>query len=390
MRLALFLALLLPETALACRYNVRDVGFVDLGAEPYHLYAFLAPDTPEAERDELESAAEDALRETNIRFELIDPAAPPTHPARVHQPPSLSEEARGPFAVLVSPDGPALPVPIRSAGSSLAEAARKSFAELASSPAREALVAATTRSFGVMFLIEGTDADANLRARKILAESIAQIRQHMASLPKAIAQHPLVVALEPSSLARERVLLWTLRQTTDPQPEPRVVVIYGRARWLGPIIRAAELSTRNVVGLFSIIGADCECGMDLAWTQGTRLPVRWPESLHAPLAQALGFDPENPLVKTEISSILSRRSSTPRPQDSDRLDAARAVPAVANTAASPTTPAPSQARTQPTPTMPASPRDARLPMIVVALAGLAALAVLVIGGWIALRGRRGG
>jgi len=31
--------------ALACRYNVRETGFVDLGMEPYILYAYIDSNT---------------------------------------------------------------------------------------------------------------------------------------------------------------------------------------------------------------------------------------------------------------------------------------------------------------------------------------------------------
>ena len=40
-RLGVLLACLLSVEALACRFNVRDVGFVDLGSEPYRLYIFV-------------------------------------------------------------------------------------------------------------------------------------------------------------------------------------------------------------------------------------------------------------------------------------------------------------------------------------------------------------
>ena len=48
----------------------------------------------------------------------------------------------------------------------------------------------------------------------------------------------------------------------------------------------------------------------MTWPQGTRLPVRWDEQLHAQVAKSLGFDPDNPLVKIEVSRIIGRRGSS--------------------------------------------------------------------------------
>jgi hypothetical protein len=40
------------------------------------------------------------------------------------------------------------------------------------------------------------------------------------------------------------------------------------------------------------------------------LPARWDENLQAQAAESLGFDPENPTIKTEISWIIGRGTSS--------------------------------------------------------------------------------
>ena len=35
-----------PRSCLACRYNVRETGFVDLGAERYLLFCYAGRNTP--------------------------------------------------------------------------------------------------------------------------------------------------------------------------------------------------------------------------------------------------------------------------------------------------------------------------------------------------------
>ncbi|MEN6425163.1 MAG: hypothetical protein ABFE13_07360, partial [Phycisphaerales bacterium] len=42
------------------------------------------------------------------------------------------------------------------------------------------------------------------------------------------------------------------------------------------------------------------------WLQGTMLPARWDESLQQKVAASLGFDPESPMVKMEMVSIVRR------------------------------------------------------------------------------------
>ena len=71
MFILLFL-LLGPGEVFACRYNVRDVAFVDFGRYPYRLYGFVNKDTPLEIKTSFEQIAYSALLDTNVVFELID------------------------------------------------------------------------------------------------------------------------------------------------------------------------------------------------------------------------------------------------------------------------------------------------------------------------------
>lgn len=294
----------------ACRYNVRDVGFVDLENEPYHLYAFVRSSTAPNLTAALTRAASNELANANISFELINADSQTNHPALIHRP--VSASGPDPNAVLLSPDGQSLRLPLTRPGHRPEDAVRTALHEVATSELREQLVAEAGRAFGVVLLIEGTQPESNRRARRAIEEAIEQIRPQMKLLPKAIASPPSLMTLGVASQPREKVLLWSLRLESEPTPEARAVVLYGRARWIGPLMRDQEITPRNLVGLFSMIGADCECGLDLSWTQGTRLPVLWPDAFRTTIAKSLGFDPESPPVKTEVSWILSRRGSGAR------------------------------------------------------------------------------
>ena len=383
--------------AYACRYNVRDVGFVDFEAEAYHLYAYAGPATPVAELDRIREAARTALRDANVVFELVPSDVPSTHPAFPYR--TTVASATLPAAVLVAPDTTTLPVPLCDAGGRLIEDLSGTLGRLVESPTRDALLASVTRAFGTILLLEGTDATAHQNARRIVAEAIQQIRGHMKSLPKNIDEPPALEVLDVASFARESVLLHTLRQDTQPTPHPRAAVFYGRGRWIGPIMKGDEISTRNLVGLFSIVGADCECGFDLGWTLGTRLPLRWAESRHAPLAKALGFDPENPLIKMEIGTLVNRRG-TLRPEPASRNAAgspSSAVPSAASTAppvaaATPSPEALAELRVPPRSPAAESPKPPRGLATVLGWWTISAVGLLVLGVAVAqlVRARRQG
>jgi len=297
-------ACLQPCLTLACRYNVRDAGFVDTETEPYRLYGIIRSNTPADSVAALQEVSAAELRDSNISLEIVNADRQTNHPALRHLPPGPAEASL--MAVLVSPDGQSLPWSLSQPGRTFRDTLTRALKETVSSPKREAILRTVSRAFGVVLLIEGEQAAENVRARKAIAGALEQIRAQMQSMPKTIAAPPALIVIEAASYARERILLWSLGLDTAPASQPRAAVLYGRARWMGPLMKGDEITERNLTGILSMIGADCECGLDIAWTRGTRLPVRWDENLHTQVTKALGFDPESPLVKIEVSRIIRR------------------------------------------------------------------------------------
>jgi hypothetical protein len=292
--------------ALACRYNVRDLGFVDLEPESYRLFGFVRADTQADTVALLRETPAAALQDCNIAVEIINIDQQTNHVALKHLPAGAAGSF--PVAVLVSPDGQTLPLSLARSGQTFREGLAAALAEVASSPARETILRAVGQAFGAVLLLEGDTADANTLARQAITRALEQTRAQMKSLPKAIAEPPVMIVLDAPARTRERILLWSLGLDTASQSQPSAAVLYGKARWIGPLMKGEEITERNVTGILSIIGADCECGMDISWTRGTRLPVRWDERLHAQVAKGLGFDPESPMVKLEASRIIERGS----------------------------------------------------------------------------------
>ena len=309
-RLYLPLAILLSGLALhaqpvfGCRYNVREVGFIDVGAEAYRLFVYLPTGASPDETARLKETADAALADSNVRFEAVIVGADANQPATeflvIHGITSL------PAAVLVSPDGQSIPLSLAMAGGSLGQAISSVVDHGLHSPTRQQILEKAADSYGVVLLIEGPQQDRNANAREVISTVIGRMREQLDLLPKPIARPPEVVTLDQPSLDRERVLLWSLSLKAQDINEPCAAVLYGRGRWIGPLFKGGMLTADPLTEMLLVIGSDCECGLDHRFLQGTMLPTRWDEELREKMVKSIGFDPEDPMVKMEMISIVRR------------------------------------------------------------------------------------
>ena len=81
---------------------------------------------------------------------------------------------------------------------------------------------------------------------------------------------------------------------------------------MGPALTGELINRNRILNLLTIIGADCECGLDHSWILGRMIPMRWESRIQSDIAKSLGIDVENPLVKSEMTQILSLK---PAPDD---------------------------------------------------------------------------
>jgi len=290
--------------AWACRYNVLEVGFIDLGIEPYHLFGYVDEETPEELIETFEDRAAVALIDTNVRFKLIHVGQDANHPAMGLVRSHGIEEF--PAAVLVSPDEQSRPIALAETGAAFGERFSLALEAMLISPKRVEVLAKTAETYGVVLVIEGPNADENTLARDAAKAAVAQVAAQMEFMPKPIANPPEVLTLEAESLRDEEMLLWSLGLTPEDVNEPCAAVFYSRGRWIGPLFRGEQITPEHLERILFVIGADCECGLDHRWLQGTMLPARWDEALQAATAQSLDLDPESPMVKMEMISIVRR------------------------------------------------------------------------------------
>lgn len=286
--------------AWACRYNVLEVGFIDLEIEPYRLYGFITsqmtPESVSTLRDEIETA----LVATNVRFETVNVDRDTDHPALAYL--AQHEINEFPAAILVSPDGQSMPIPLSGADMR----AGRALDAVLTSAVRAEILKKVAECYGVVLVIEGPDETSNALARDAAQAAVDQVTAQMEFMPKPISRGPQVVTLAAEQVASEKVLLWSLGAEPADINEPHAAIFYGRGRWIGPLFRGQQITQDNLEKVLFVIGADCECGLDHRWLQGTMLPARWDEGSQAVVAQTLGFDPESPMVKMEMLSIVRR------------------------------------------------------------------------------------
>jgi hypothetical protein len=286
----------------SCQYNVREVGFSDLGREQYYLFGYIKSETGADISASFSNVAPDHLKDSNIIFELINIDDQKDHPA-IHYLDSLQINSF-PSAILVSPDGQSMALPLIKTDVGFKQSLRSSLNELLISPKRDEILQKTIKHYAVVLLIEGNNKEENSKANEAAIAAIERLSKKMNMMPKPIDHPPVLMVIKRESFAREKILLWSLGLDIDNIDKPHAAVIYGRARWMGPLFKNEEITKNNLSDILFVVGADCECGIDKNWILGTMLPIRWNKEWQDRLVKNLGFDPENPLIKMEIGRIM--------------------------------------------------------------------------------------
>lgn len=294
----------LSNMSSACQYNVREIGFADFGVRQYHFYAFVNRETPADIVCNFERECSSAFKNCNIVSEIINVDAQQDHSAlrfiRQYKIDSF------PFAVLVSPDSQVFEIPFLSSEKLTANAIESVLERMVHSPLRKTIIDRVIKTYGVIFLIEGAVNPENERIRDSANQAIRTIREQMKLMPKSIEHPPELIVLKRDTFQQEELLLWSLGLDSQKIHDTYAAIIYGKARWIGPLLKGEEINKTNLINILNLIGLDCECGLDLRVMEGTRLPVRRDGETHSRLVKHLGFDPENPLIKLEMNRILKK------------------------------------------------------------------------------------
>ncbi len=280
--------LIVPEIE-ACRYSVRDVGFADLGNERYTFRCFVDAPAQDQSSNRFSQAARALLDDSNVKFELV----------------KRNQESE--VGVLISPDGKRkhnIAFPISNAKTDQLE--WSVIQSVIGSPLRDELIKKLISNFAVVLLVEGSDQIQNKRAQLAAVEAIEAITKLMPKMPKPVDNPPVLLQLSTEQSLAESVLLWSLGMDTKTTPEPQALVLMGRGRRVGEMLRGGLITRTALQEALAVIGQDCECGLDRVWMQGERFPLAWGQPEKKAAFAELGFDPDNPKVKAEISRIITR------------------------------------------------------------------------------------
>lgn len=299
----LLLCMICSVHVFGCIYNVRDIGFADLAPHPYRLFCFIQDNTPLRVTSALKQISYTAFLDSNIKIEIINVDQDKSHPAMEYF--RFWEIESFPAAVLLSPTGRSLVLPLSAPHKSFDKAIRSSFTQAISSPIREEILDHIVKSYCVILLIEGKDETENLKAYEIASSTTQKIAKIMGQLPKRIEAPPHIIVMPQESISEESVVIWSLGLDADRANKPHIAVIYGRGRRMGPLLMGEKITGNRLYKLLSVIGLSCDCGLDKKWMMGPLLPLRWDEKIRSDVVKLLGFDAENPMIKTEMSSIIS-------------------------------------------------------------------------------------
>ncbi|NLP11217.1 hypothetical protein GX408_12550 [bacterium] len=284
----LVLAMALPLSA--CRYTIREIGFSTLASPAYRLTVHYSKALTQQEADRFAKLCEKIMAESNLAVALDQRPTP-------HQ-----DE---PIAVLTF-DSLKTPFVFRSGGRTLSAFIPAVLQDVLSSSTQKQILHHIVTAHAVLLFIAGTDPEQTQRSRLAIQRALEQIDPILSLMPKPSAGPPVLLELPISRRGQERVLLWSLG-ALEQEIEPTTVVLYGRGRQMGPALQGNKITAEAIYYLLSLVGADCECDLDHSWLLGSMIPLSWTTKTQALVAQSLGFDPENPLVKMELHRIARMR-----------------------------------------------------------------------------------
>ena len=283
--------------AYSCRYTIREIGYSDIGSEPHYLYIFTNSETSEKEISSIHNLSHSILNETNVKLKLFD----------------ADKEKYNiksfPSGVFVFPGGEYMIFSLKQAGRSLYESVWMLLDNLVTSTCRKTIKAKLLQAYCVVLVVEGDNRQQNETVLFETKKAVREITRMLDQMPKVVDSPPAVVVLPRKDIPDERLLLTSLGITEKETGMPSVAILYGRGRIMGPVLQGDLISRDIIHNLLSIVGADCECGLDHSWILGRMIPLRWESSVQNELAKNLGFDIENPMVRSEMSQILSLKQA---------------------------------------------------------------------------------
>ncbi len=305
-------------SAHACKYSVRDVAFVDLTQESYAFLTLSSSSDLEELKARIQPVATAVFLDSNIRTGWLSSEDAGSHPG--FQSFQSSSSISGAFLYR---DGLE---PLKLMGTEEINEADTNrmwsrMERAIQSPIRQKAVEYLLSAYAVVLVVEGRDAKENERVRRAAQSAADALAKMIPDMPKPVDVPPQVVVVPHEKIEQEQAMLWSLKMKHQQPEMPQAAVLIGRGRRLGPTLQSDEITASKLQQILAVAGQDCECDLDRSWMQGPMVPVRWGPERQQTAYNNLGFDPDNPLVKAEISRILARGKNPIRVNDADSIGA---------------------------------------------------------------------
>lgn len=285
-----------------CRYTVREIAYSSIGSEPYKLNLIIDNSVSEGFISAFQSISYAAFLESNIEAEIVNISKN----ENFYKENNLSEDSLSIPAVLFqNPDGRFINPGFILDDENFNENVWNICEEVTNSLTRNLLLEELSSAFGVILFFEGSDKDINIIAKEEIKNAHKDFLEISGMLAKPMDRPPVLLNVPFQERVSEKILLWSLGLNKISGNEPAVAVLYGRGRIMGPVLTEEKIKSNSIYNLLSIIGADCECGLDQSWMLGKMIPLVWDKNTRDIVTTKLGFDVDNPLIMSEISQILS-------------------------------------------------------------------------------------
>ena len=285
-------------SAEACRFTVREIAYSILSQTKFTFVIIDKQQSPESAVIR-ELSAYDKL--SNVNVVVLNESEDGAHPFVEL---ATSKGLDFPAYFILAPNNDILSL---HEGSTLKSAELKSLfhQQVLNSPVRDELLTNCHASFARVLLLESDDEAMNHQAAEVITENCRQINDLIPMMPKEIRIPPTILRVPRSTVTDEKVFLWSLGLDSL-TAEPRAVVLYGRGRLMGRPIGYQQILEGLTYKYMTLIGADCECGIDRKWMLGRQALLKWDATASQQLATEVGFDVDSPSILAEMSRIIAK------------------------------------------------------------------------------------
>jgi len=276
------------SSSFACRYTIREIGFSTLSKVTYVIYRV------DDNTAQFPKQLAFGFAESNVKTYGLSSNGDETNPIVnfVKQ-----QNSSLPAYVLAAPNGQMIILSENQLKGGLKQT-------ILFSPIQNQMVKELPSIYATVILIEGKNQMENELAGNNISKTCQRIENLIPNMPKQVEFGPNMAVISNKNFEEEKVLLWSLGINKIPE-QPVAFVVYGRGRIIGEKVDFEGIKGKAIYKLLSIIGADCECGLDRKWMLGYQIPLNWPKNVRQNLSDKLDFDVDNPMVLAEMSRILA-------------------------------------------------------------------------------------